>query len=218
MSIRSKVDRLEEALIKLAQSEERLHKEFLEFKEEMRKQREEDRRKFEEFRQEMKEFKDEMRAFKDEMNKKWGWVINKLGILVEDLFYPSFPEVIKKHFGVELTERYMRVRKNVKGESIEIDVLGVGDDKVFVLEVKASPDLEEYIYKFKSKLDRFFEFFPEYRRYRLVPIYGGWNMKESTVKKLSELGIYAMVVKGDILEIVNVDDVRGDSHGKFQNR
>ena len=204
MSVEARVSRLEQVMIELAQSQKRLHEELLEFKEEMREFKQE----MLEFKDEMKVFKDEMRDFKDEMNKKWGWVINKLGTLVEDLFYPSFDIAIKKHFGIELERKEMRKYRRKDGGSMEVDVVGVGDGKVFVLEVKATPDREEYIDRFVEKLREFFDYFPEYRGLKMIPIYGSWNMKEETVKRLSELGIYAMIVRGDVLEIVNADDVK----------
>jgi len=170
-----------------------------------------------EFKREMQEFKNEMREFKDwskknieNLNRQWGNLANKLGTLVEDIFAPSIDIVIKKHFKIAPDRIYtnLLVRKN--GDELELDIVAssVKEKKLFVAEVKANPDREEYVERFQRKLSMVFEYLPEYTGFELLPIYAGFIMKENTVRKLSQLGIYAMVVRGDILEIVNFDDVR----------
>ncbi len=185
---------------------EEFKQEMKEFKDEMRvwKEESEQRRKsfekgMEEFKQEMKEFKDEMRKFKDEMNKKWGWVINKLGTMVEDLIYPSIDEVIEKYFSCKPDRKMIRVEFNC----VEIDVLAICQGKAFIVEAKSRPDNRIYIDEFKEKLGRVKDCIKWLREYEVYGIYSGWNMKEETVRYLTENGIYAMVVKGDILTIVN---------------
>jgi len=100
------------------------------------------------------------------------------------------------------------VRKN--GDEFELDIVAslMKEEKLFVVEVKANSDKEEYVEKFQKKLSMVFECLSEYPGFELISIYAGFSMKESAVKKLSWLGIYAMVVQGDILKIVNFDDVR----------
>jgi len=73
--------------------------------------------------------------------------------------------------------------------------------------VKSKPNRVEYIGDLKDDIKKFFHFFPEYNGYKLIPIYAGLNMAESTINKLTKEKIYAMVVKGDILEIVNLKEV-----------
>ncbi len=147
-------------------------------------------------------------TFERESDDELRRVIDRLGTLVEDIFYPSFDIAIKKHFGIDLESKSLNVWRKKNGKSMEIDLVGVGGGKVFVLEVKATPDKDEYIDRFVEKLREFFDYFPEYRGLKMIPIYGSWNMKEETVKRLSELGIYAMIVRGDVLEIVNMDEVK----------
>ncbi|MGC8890571.1 MAG: hypothetical protein ACP5PC_07735, partial [bacterium] len=102
-TVAQRVDRLEQVMIELAEQSKitqrelaRLSSEMLEFKKEMREFKDEMRA----FKDEMREFKDEMRVFKDEMNKRWGELANKMGTLVEDIFFPSFEIVLKKYFNV----------------------------------------------------------------------------------------------------------------------
>lgn len=94
-----RVDRLEEALMKLAYAQfnnemglQTLREENLKFQREMV-----------EFKNEMAEFKrkvdasskvdadiEEMRRDRREMNRQWAALANKQGTIVEDIIYPSF--------------------------------------------------------------------------------------------------------------------------------
>jgi len=218
--IKEKVDRLEYALMRLAYTQQKTEMELQEFKREMQEfknEMQEFKGEMQEFKNEMLEFKNEMREFKDwskknieNLNRQWGNLANKLGTLVEDIFAPSIDIVIKKHFKIAPDRIYtnLLVRKN--GDELELDIVAssVKEKKLFVVEVKANPDREEYVERFQRKLSMVFEYLPEYAGFELFPIYAGFSMKENTVKKLSQLGIYAMVVRGDILEIVNFDDIR----------
>ena len=158
---------------------------------------------------EMKEFKDEMRASKKEMDKKWGELARKMGTLIEDIFIPSFDIAIEKYFGI-VPEDVMPRRKIRKGDhATEIDILALAEDKAFVVEVKASPDRTEYIHDFIEKLKELPGFIPAVKNYKVIPIYAGLDVQKNTVNFLTKNNIYAMIVRGDLLEIVNFKEVSG---------
>jgi len=166
----------------------------------------------------MKDFKDEMLDFKEwskrnieNLNLQWGNLANKMGTLVEDIFSPSIDQVIQKHFRVQcdIIDTNKLIRKGK--ESLELDILALSREtkQAFIVEVKSSPDRIEYIDKFIEKLKRVPQFLPELEDYTLIGIYAGLNMNEETVNILTQKKLYAMIVKGDILEIVNLDKVKG---------
>jgi len=177
------------------------------------------------FKDEMLDFKNEMRSFKDEMldfkewskrnienlNQQWGRLANKMGTLVEDIFAPSIDRVLEKHFGTlpDTIDIKKLVRKEDK--SLEIDILASCEEEkvAYVVEVKANPDRKEYIDDFLKKLQEIPAFIPSLKDYTLQAIYAGLNMKEETVKLLTRKKLYAMVFRGDILEIVNLEDIKG---------
>jgi hypothetical protein len=161
-----------------------------------------------EFKDEMRAFKDEMRAFKDVMNKRWGELANKMGTLVEDIFIPSFDIMLKRYFGVTPKRISSRMKLRNENREIELDIVGFTEDKVFIVEVKSSPDRQGYIDDFIEKLRVLPEFLPEIKSYEVVPIYAGLTMSESTIESLTKNNIYALIVRGDILEIVNFDKVK----------
>jgi hypothetical protein len=203
-TVAQRVDRLEQVMIELAEQSKitqrevaRLSTEMLEFKDEMRA-----------FKEEMRAFKDEMREFKDVMNKRWGELANKMGTLVEDIFIPSFDIMLKRYFGVTPKRISSRMKLRNENREIELDIVGFTEDKVFIVEVKSSPDRQGYIDDFIEKLRVLPEFLPEIKSYEVVPIYAGLTMSESTIESLTKNNIYALIVRGDILEIVNFDKVK----------
>jgi hypothetical protein len=140
--------------------------------------------------------------------RQWGNLANRLGTLVEDFFIPSIDIVIEKRFDCKVRRISPRLLERLNGNEMEIDILVESNDKrVFIIEVKSKPDKIDYIDYFREKLDRFLIFFPEYTDYKLIPIYAGLNMNQSTINKLTNENIYAMIIKGDMLEIPNYEEV-----------
>ncbi|SHE84059.1 hypothetical protein SAMN02745218_00911 [Desulfofundulus australicus DSM 11792] len=178
--------------------------EMKDFKDEMKAFKDE----MKDFKDEMKDFKDEMKDFKDEMNKKWGDLARKMGTLVEDIFVPSLDLAFEKYFGVKVEDLMPRRRVRKNGATMEVDILALAGDLAFVVEVKASPNRAEYVHDFMEKLSQLPGFIPEVRDKKIVPVYAALDMAGSTVDLLTKNGIYAMVVRGDILEIVNFDMLR----------
>ena len=176
------------------------------------------------FKNEMKMFKDEMLDFKEwskrnieeiraevkEMQRQWGYLANRMETLVEDVFEPSIAETIEKYFGRKPEIVIRNYYQRFDGFGLEIDILALceNENMAFVVEVKASPDKEEYIDRFVEKLNIIKEKLRLIEGYKVYPIYAGLSMKEDTVRKLTKRGTYAMIVKGDILEIVNMNEVK----------
>ena len=169
------------------------------------------------FKDEMKTFKDEMKVFKDEMresrramDKKWGELARKMGTLIEDIFIPSLDLAIEKYFGVDVEDLMPRRKIRKKDETLEVDILAYAGEKAFVVEVKASPNRLEYVYDFIEKLQELPEFIPQIKDYRVIPIYAALDMEKGTINLLTKNNIYAMIVRGDILEIVNFGAVQAN--------
>jgi hypothetical protein len=169
--------------------------------------------------EEMREFKnntemdikkrsEEMREFKSTMDKRWGELARKMGTLIEDIFIPSFDPMIEKYFGLTLKDVMPRRKVRKNEETLELDILAYAGEKAFVVEVKSSPDRVEYVYDFLEKLKTLPDFIPEIKKYQIIPIYAALNMENSTINLLTKNHIYALIVKGDILEIVNFQEVK----------
>jgi len=194
----------DKSLYRLAKSLDILQLEMKEFKDEMR-----------EFKDEMKEFKDESsrenKEFKREMNKKWGDLSNKLGSFAEDIAAPNIPRIAKEYFQEKTILRYVpgiRIRHPFRtDEDYEFDAIVEGESKVFLLETKYTVR-DKYIETLPTLIQNFKECFPEYEAKELVVIFGSMSLHENTVKRLTRMGIYAMAMGDDTMDLVNFEAVQ----------
>ena len=155
------------------------------------------------FEDEMRAFKDEMRASKRELDKKWGDLANKLGTIIEDIVAPNLRRLAVEHFGFPIIEDFMvRRSRRRAGQETEFDALVVGPTAVILGEAKTTPSLK-FADDFAAKVGAFFDWFPEYQGRRLIPILASWAIAEPVVERLTALGIYAMQMGEDTMELTN---------------
>jgi hypothetical protein len=195
--------RLEESQINVDIALTRLERGLEEFKDEMR-----------EFKDEMSEFKDEMSGFKDrmeashkEMNKQWAFLAKKMGTLDEDLVSPAVRPVISKYFGCDPTKRSIRELRRKDGDSFEVDVLAICEDKVFMIEVRATPKID-YVGEILEKVPLFKEFYPEYADKEVIPIFASIVFPENIVQYATRKGLYIMAYREwEYMDIINFDEL-----------
>ena len=205
----------DKALFRLDKNLEKLSQEMKDFKDEMKDFKDEMR----DFKDEMKDFKDEMREYKDtaekeirefkkEMNKKWGDLSNKLGSFAEDIAAPNIPRIAREYFHVESIFRYMPntrvVHPERPGDEYEFDAVVTSESKVFLLETKFTVR-EEYIRDIPGVIRNFRECFPEFTHLELVTIFASMQLHESTVKRLTRMGVYAMAMGDDNMDLLNFE-------------
>jgi len=222
--------RLENKIDRYIEEAERDRKAFQEemkvFKEEMKVFKEEmkvfkDEMKV--FKDEMKAFKDEMKAFKDEMlefkrrqeeenirkNKEWSALAKKMGTIVEDLIAPTLRPTLSKYFQCEVTMEGQRIFRRKNGEDYEIDAIAGCDDKIFMIEARSTPRVED-VNEIKKKSERFFEFFPEHNRKELIVIFGSITFPENVIKYATKQGIYVLAWREwQYMDILNFEEVLG---------
>ena len=165
------------------------------------------------FEQEMREFKNEMAEFKEEsrqarraMDKQWGNLANKMGTIIEDILAPNLRRLAREHFRFGTIQAFMMrcTRCQVGHPEIEseFDTLAVGTGAVILGEAKSTPSVA-YADEFAVKVTTFFDFFPEYRGWRLIPIFGSWAIPDRVVERLTQHRIYAMRMGEDTMELAN---------------
>ncbi len=162
------------------------------------------------FHDEMAAFKKEMRQARKNLDKQWGDLANKMGTIIEDILAPNLQRLAREHFRFERIDDFMirRLRRRPgqskragKNEN-EFDTLVVGPDAVILGEAKSTPSLE-YVEDFAGKVSTFFEFFPEYKDKRLIPVFGSWAIPDSLVEALTARRIYAMRMGEETMELAN---------------
>jgi DNA repair exonuclease SbcCD ATPase subunit len=151
----------------------------------------------------------EMSDSKAELNKKWGDLANKLGTVVEDIVAPNIPTIAKKYFKVEQIQRLM-VNLYIESESLkkgkEFDLILVAKGLVILNETKTTVR-QNYLEDFIQSLPEFFEFFPELKGRKLIPIFSSMSFTQQQLAYLTKHKIYAMSMSGDTMELLNFDEI-----------
>ena len=180
--------------------------EMREFKDEMREFKDESQRERASFLKGMDEFKAEMRQSKKEMDKKWGELSNKLGHIIEDVLAPNLPRLAESHFLFSTVQQFsIRILKKQSSPKVrwfEVDALVVGPDALIVGEAKSTPSLD-HADAFAAKLAEFPSWFPEYKDYKVIGIFGSWSVSPPVIERLTQLGIYALGMGDDNMELLN---------------
>lgn len=215
-----KVDNLETYISQLAYEQMKTEivvrdfkKEMLEFKDEMKDFKDEMKDfkdEMKDFKSEMLEFKDEMKGFKKESNKMWSDLANKMGTIVEDIVAPNLPRIAQEYFGTNSKMRSMvRVKQfNTKDNSKkrEFDIIIVTEDKLIINETKSTPRIH-YVDDFIDVLKEIFDYFPEYKDKKLIPVFSSLQIPEDVVKYLTKNNIYALGMKDDTMTILNASEL-----------
>ena len=151
----------------------------------------------------------EMSDSKAELNKKWGDLANKLGTVVEDIVAPNIPTIAKKYFKVEQIQRLM-VNLYIESESLkkgkEFDLILVAKGLVILNETKTTVR-QNYLEDFIQSLPEFFEFFPELKGRKLIPIFSSMSFTPPQLAYLTKHKIYAMSMSGDTMELLNFNEI-----------
>ncbi len=190
---------LENYITSVRDSQMRTESELREFKDEMRV-----------FKNEMSGFKDEMRDYKEEnkqqlreMNIKWGEMARKLGTITEDLVAPSIPRIITEMFGLDVTFLGIRMKKKLQdGRTKEYDAIAVAGEYVLVDETKSTLDSED-VKDFVKDIQEFKDFFPEYRKNKVVGILASLYVDEGALKYAEKAGFLVLAVGEALMEIKN---------------
>ena len=179
------------------------------FREEMKGFKDEVRQDQKDFREEMKGFKDESRLERKQMNRQWGELANKMGTLIEDIVAPAVRPVVKKYFGAELSDFMIKRKRKIKegGLAGEFDVIGVSEDRVFVVECKSSPSAA-YLDNFVSSIGKFRELFPEYAGKKIIPLFASLRFEDDLIRIASERNVYLLAYREwDYMDILNFSEV-----------
>ncbi len=192
--------------------------EMKDFKDEMKDFKDE----MKDFKDEMKDFKDEMKDFKDEnrqiqkkTNQDWGRLAQKMGTLVEDIIAPAVRPAIRKYFNEDVVYLAVNVKKRIKSLDLkgEFDVVAVGENQVFLIEVKSRPK-EQYLDDFLKNAGKFRKLFPEYAAMPLTLIFGSLRFEEDFIPLATCRTVYLMAYREwEYMDILNFDELQTSLSG-----
>jgi len=159
----------------------------------------------------IEEMKREAKEARRESNRMWSDLAKKMGTLVEDLIAPALRPVLKKYFNCEVTMEGQRMWRRLNGHNYEVDAVAACEDKVFMVEVRSKPRVED-VREIVEKSKRFFRYFPEYEGRQLVVIFGGITFPEEVLKYASRKGIYVLGWREwEYMDILNFEEVRAQT-------
>ncbi len=158
-------------------------------------------------------FEKEMADLKRQWAKQWGDLANKMGTVVEDIVLPNIPRIAEVYFGCrELDYIAIRIKKRSMSDRSrrrEFDAIAVCDKNFILNETKSSPEIRDVdrLAEFVQSRE-LYDYFPEYKEYRICPVFSSLYLDDAFVRYLSRKGIYAMTMKDDTMEIVNFDSIQ----------
>ena len=152
---------------------------------------------------ELREFKDDMKQQNREMNMKWGLMAKKLGTITEDLVAPSIPRIVTEEYGLEVTFLGIRMKKKLRdGRIREYDAIAVADECVFVDETKSTLDSED-VKDFIKDIQEFRDFFPEYKKNKIIGILASLYADEGVIRYAEKSGFLVLAAGDKLMEVKN---------------
>ena len=139
----------------------------------------------------------ELKRTVDSLTTRWGR-------FVEELVAPAVLRLFQEK-GIDIKEVYPRARVKRQGIAMEIDILGVDDTDLVVVECKSrlsQDDVDEFI----EKLTRFKIAFPHYQNYRAYGAVAGIEINEGIDRYAYKKGLFVIKPSGDTVAIINDAD------------
>ncbi len=154
-----------------------------------------------EFRQSQSQANEELREIIKELKTQIGGLGNKFGEFSEGMAIPSLVEILAKQFKAEQIIEPKQVRKGA--DEIELDLIGAsngGARLVVAAEVKSVLNVRE-LKKFLRNLSRFFEFFPQFKGYKLYGVLAAVQSSKEMDRAAVAQGIGLARMHGDIFRL-----------------
>lgn len=104
---------------------------------------------------------DRLNAQISEIRERVAFLTDSWGSFVEGLVQPCVPELFK-NLGIELSETGQSRKKHRNGDTLEVDVLAVGEKHIVAVSVKTTMSRRDEVDDLERDLKRFPDFFPEY--------------------------------------------------------
>lgn len=137
-------------------------------------------------------------------DKKLDALIGKWGRFVEGLVLPAAKRLFQSH-GFAIDGVSPRNKRERNGETLEVDVLAVGEEYVVAIEVKSTLGVQDVKDHLKD-LSRFKTFFPEYKERTLLGAVAGIVIDEGVDRYAYQQGLFVIGQRGDTVRLLNDAD------------
>ncbi|MCP5047533.1 MAG: DUF3782 domain-containing protein [bacterium] len=132
------------------------------------------------------------------LGKQLGGLGEKFGGFTEGMAFPSMEKILRNQFKMNAVSTNVKARK--KGENMELDVLAVNSDSIYIVEVKSHLK-EDGLEQIEKILHRFFDFFPYHKGKKLYGILAVVDAPGELRKRVIKKGIYLARIQDDIFKI-----------------
>lgn len=141
---------------------------------------------------------------------EWAQLAERFGRFAEDIVAPNIPRIAREVFGItEPGFTGQRIEKqHVKDASRfrEFDMIHAGQGKLIMVETKATARVK-YIDEFAETTGDLDNYFPEWKRYTVIPIFASLALSSDFARRLSRLKIYGLALGERTMELVNLSEV-----------
>jgi hypothetical protein len=141
----------------------------------------------------------------DKLRIMVGNLTNGWGKFVEGLVEPSCVKLATS-LGMKIKRVYRRVKAQVEGEEVEVDIIIEGDKNgkgtLLIVEAKSHfepDDMQEFLGWFL----RFFKFFDVYKDYEVMGAVASPRFGNGVKKRAQKEGLWVLIPSGDMMKITN---------------
>ena len=166
-------------------------------KEALEQQIEETNRRMEETDRQMRETDRRLQKAEDLFTTQWGK-------LMESLVRGDLVRLLEGR-GIGVRSLAQRTLERRGGESYEVDIMAVNGEEIVVVEVKTTLRPED-VRRFRSKLGRFKEWWPEYRDRKVYGAMAFLQASDHVALHAERQGFFVIRATGDSASIVNAED------------
>lgn len=159
---------------------------------------------FREIRKSQRKTDEQMRETDRRLQKAEDLFTTQWGKLMESLVSGDLVRLLDSR-GIGVQRLAQRTLERRGGESYEVDILAVNGEEIVVVEVKTTLRPED-VRRFRSKLGRFKEWWPEYRDRTVYGAMAFLQAADGVALHAERQGFFVIRATGDSASIVNAED------------
>lgn len=172
--------------------------------ESIREDRKSQKERSEELDRQMKETDRQMKETDRRLKKAEDLFTTQWGKLMESLVSGDLVRLLDGR-GIGVRSLAQRTLTRRGGESYEVDIMAVNGEEIVVVEVKTTLRPED-VGRFRSKLVRFKEWWPEYRDRKVYGAMAWLQASDDVALHAERQGFFVIRATGDSASIVNAED------------
>jgi len=132
------------------------------------------------------------------LSKELGHLGNRFGEFNEALVLPSLNRLFEEQFNCKHLSQRHRVLMN--GNSIEIDLLAISADAIYLIEIK-SKHRKDDLKQLMNHIEKYRENAPEHQNKKTYGVIVATDYNKDNIKELERKGIYFISIADDLVKL-----------------